>query len=73
MADERNMELIVVGSFPKCLPEGDGQLLFRVNEGTTSVCSVMAQRVKISAPGTGCMKRVLNCRGFNTISTKLKK
>lgn len=34
--------------------------------------SVMAQRMKISAPFTGCMKWVLNCHGFNSMSTKLK-
>ena len=40
-------------SFTEYLAEGDGHLSFRVNEGTISICSVMAQRVKIFATGTG--------------------
>lgn len=43
----------MVDVFTEYLAETDGHLLLRANMGTISVFSVMAQRVKIFATGTG--------------------
>lgn len=43
----------MVDAFTEYLAETDGHLSLRANKGTISAFSVMAQRVKIFATGTG--------------------